>query len=165
MFNAATIARVSRAHLAALAFVILSASLAEATYGPRTTIGNSYQQFSNTWSSDGINQGSCHGFSSCYVLFQLPPRQKALIVQHVSCRAQISTGIVQYGFLQTRKEQIRPARLTHLMPVPTTGGWAIVNSPVMHLVESGERPLVRYVNNTAANWSVVACAISGTLQP
>jgi hypothetical protein len=40
-----------------------------------------------------------------------------------------------------------------------------VNSPVMHLVESGERPKVFFVNSSAAaNWSFNECTISGTLQ-
>ena len=43
MFKAATLARTC---LAGLALVVLSASLAKAIYGPRTTIGKNYQQFS-----------------------------------------------------------------------------------------------------------------------
>jgi hypothetical protein len=69
MLNAATVARVGRACLAGFALVILSASLAAATYGPRTTIGNNYQQTSNTESANGIDQGSCVNTTNCYVLF------------------------------------------------------------------------------------------------
>jgi hypothetical protein len=165
MFNAATIARAGRAGLACLAgfaLVILSALVAEAVYGPRTTIGANYQQTSTTQSTDGINAGSCIGVPNCYLLLQVAPQQKSLIVQHVSCVVTVSAGEVFFGRLQTRKGQTFPLRHTHL--VSTTGlGW-LVNSPVKHLVESGERPLILFANNSAAsNWSI-ECSISGTLQ-
>jgi hypothetical protein len=49
------------------------------------------------------------------------------------------------------------------VPVPTTGTWSVVNSPVRHLVESGERPLVSLFNSAIADW-LAECTISGTLQ-
>ena len=58
MWKAIDVARACRACLAALPLLILSASLAEALYGPRTTIGTHYQQMSTTTSTDGIDQGS-----------------------------------------------------------------------------------------------------------
>ena len=160
MCKAATIAR---ACLAGFAIVILPASLAEAEYGPRTKIGPNYQQSSTTTSTHGITAGNCTGSLNCVVLFQVPPGQKPLIVQHVSCRVSVSAGGLNYGLLQTRKGQAFPLRQTNLVPVPTTGNWSIVNSPVMHLVGSGERPAVFISNNAFANWTA-QCTISGRLQ-
>ena len=78
MFKAATLARACCAGLAGLALVILSASLAEADYGPRDKIGANYQQTSSTLSPNGINEGVCNSTSTCYVLFQVAPQQRAL---------------------------------------------------------------------------------------
>ena len=165
MFNAAIMERAGRAGLACLAgsvLVILSAVVAEAFYGPRTTIGANYQQTSNTTSLDGINEGDCVGVSVCYILLQVPPQQKALIVQHVSCIVIVSAGEISNGLLRTRKGQTFPLRHTRLVPVLTTGSTWVVNSPVKHLGESGERPVVSFANSAAAHWSV-ECSISGTL--
>jgi hypothetical protein len=161
MFKAATLARTC---LAGLALVVLSASLANAIYGPRTTIGNNYQQTSSTTSPDGTNAGNCNGVATCYVLFQVTPAQKPLIVQHVSCRASISAGGLLYGYLRSRNGQTVPLRRTHLLPVNTTGTWWVVNSPVMHLLESGERPVVFFQNSATANWGNMDCNISGQLK-
>jgi hypothetical protein len=165
MCNTATITRTSRACLAASALVILSVSLAEAAYGPRTKIGNNYQQTSTTKSSDGSTEGSCNGGNTCYVLFQLPPAQKPLIVQTVSCRVLVNAGGLDYAWLRSRKASVIPLRRTYLAPVKTTNGnhW-IVSSPVMHLIESGERPVVFIANSAGATWSIVECTISGQLQ-
>jgi len=160
MCNAATI---RRACVAGFALVILSASLAGAEYGPRTKIGNNYQQTSTTLSTDGSTQANCNGGFACYALFSVPPGQKALVVQHVSCRVSVNAGSLLNGRLQTRKGQTFPLRRTHLVPVPTTGTWSVVNSPVRHLVESGERPLVSLFNSAIADW-LAECTISGTLQ-
>jgi hypothetical protein len=167
MRNTAKVARIGCACLAGPAgvvLVILSASLAEATYGPRTTIGANYQQTSNTRSADGIIEGNCFGVDSCWVLFQPAPQQKALIVQHVSCHLVVSAGELQVGTLLNRKGQLLPLRSMDLLPVPTTVARWVVNSPVMHLVKSGERPVVSFLNSTNANWSVLECSISGRLQ-
>jgi hypothetical protein len=166
MFNAATIARAGRAGLACLVgsvLVILSALVAEAFYGPRTTIGANYQQTSNTMSTDGINEGVCVGVSVCYILLQVPPQQKALIVQHVSCIIIVTAGEISNGLLRTRKGQTFPLRHTRLVPVLTTGTTWVVNSPVKHLGESGERPVVSFPSSAAATWTI-ECSISGTLQ-
>jgi hypothetical protein len=168
MWNAANVARVGRSCsvcLAGLALVDLPASLAEAAYGPRTKIGKNYQQSSNTRSTNGSTEGSCNGFGFCYILFGLPSGQKALIVQHVSCLVSVAAGSLLYGSLRTRKGQTFPFRRTALMAVPTTTGtrW-VVNSPVMHLVQSGERPFVFLQNSTNANWGSTICTISGKLQ-
>jgi hypothetical protein len=163
MSNTPTIARACRAALAGFALVILSASLAEAEYGPRTTIGVNYQQTSTTTSTDGINEGSCNGSSSCAILFQRAPEQKRLIVQHVSCRVNLSTGGLRYGILQTRKGQTFPLRRTYLTAL-NTGTFSVVNSPVMHLVESKENPLLSLQNSANANWFTLQCSISGQLK-
>jgi hypothetical protein len=162
--NAARACRASRVCLAGFALVILSASLAEAIYGPRTTIGANYQQTSNTRSADGINAGNCSG-STCAVLFQPAPQQKALIVQHVSCHLIVSAGELQVGRLFTRKGQTFPLRRTNLLPVPKPPGRWVVSSPVMHLVGSGERPVVGFQNSLSGNnWSATVCSISGQLK-
>jgi hypothetical protein len=158
MFKAATLARACRA---GFALAILSASLAQADYGPRTTIGNSYQQTSTTPSANGINEGSCSGLSDCHILFQAAPQQKRLIVQHMACLVVVSAGDLHFGSILTRKGQT--LKRTYLLPVHTTSGFWVVNTPVMHLFESGERPLVRFLNSTNANWGV-ECNISGRLQ-
>jgi len=161
MCNASTIAR---ACLAGFALVILSASLAGATYGPRTKIGTNYQQTSNTRSNNGSFEGNCNGLPICAVLFQRTVGQKPLIVQHVSCVGQVSAGSLRSASLGTYKEGTFPLRQTQLVPVATTGGWWVMNSPVKHLVESGERPFVFFNNSAGADWLSVQCTISGTLQ-
>jgi hypothetical protein len=103
MYNAANVARVCRASLAGFALVILSAALAEATHGSKTTIGINYQQWSNTESPNGIDAGNCVNWAYCYLLFSPPPQQKALIIQHVACRAAIGGVNLYYGLLRTRK--------------------------------------------------------------
>jgi hypothetical protein len=165
MFDAAITARAGRAGLACLAafaLVILSVLVAEAVYGPRTTIGANYQQWSTTTSLDGTNLGGCANTTSCYILFGVPPQQKALIVRHVSCGVGVSAGGLLSGGLLTRKGQAFPGRVTVLVPVHMTGVYRVVNSPVMHLVESGERPVVFLSNSTSSSWAV-ECSISGTL--
>ena len=160
MYNAATLAR---AGLAGIALVILSASFAEAIYGPRTKIGNNYQQTSSTTSPNGSTEGSCNT-NICYVLFQVPPAQKSLIVQHVSCRVRlVSGGEIREIILRSRKGQTFPLRSTFVVPVPTSGDYRVVNSPVMHLVESGERPQLFFHNSQTTIW-VLDCSISGRLQ-
>jgi len=163
MSNAASVALTGRSCLAGFVFILVSASLAEAVYGPRTSIGTSYQQTSTTQSLDGINEGNCIASSTCSVLFQRAPQQKGLIVQHVSCSVSVSAGGLRNGFLQTRKGQVFPFRFTQLTPVPTTGTWWTVNSPVMHLVESKEYPRVGFSSSANADWYIV-CSISGQLK-
>ena len=165
--NAINVARACRAGLAGIAgfaLVILPASLAEATYGPRTKIGTNYQQSSSTTSPNGLTEGSCDGLLICNVLFQVTPAQKALIVQHVSCRVQVSAGSLRYGRLGTRQGQTFPLRHTLLVPVPTASGHLVVNSPVLHLVESGERPVVFFENSVTPGLWFAECTISGQLQ-
>ena len=154
IWNTTKVARAGRACLAGFALVILSASLAEATFGPRPTIGNNYQQWSNTLTS------ACSSSISCTVRFQPAPQLKALIVQHVSCHAIANTGEIQVVRLATLNG---PQTRTTLVPVPVGSRWA-VNSPVMHLVESGERPTITFQNDTSTNWSLVECSISGQLK-
>ena len=165
MCNTANVARAGRACLAGFALVILSASLAEAIYGPRTKIGANYQQTSTTMSLHGFTEESCNGNAGCVVLFQRPLGQKPLIVQHVSCRVNINAGSLRSGVLQTWKGSTStfPRKRTYLVPVPTGGNVWVVNSPVMHLVESGERPVVLLTNSAVIGW-FVECSISGTLQ-
>jgi hypothetical protein len=167
IWNAANVTRVCRtcfASLAGIGFAIMSASLAEAVYGPQAVIGASYQQSSTTTSINGINAGSCDGASICYVLFQPVPEQKALVIQHVSCNADVNTGDLQAARLETRKGQASPLRFTILMPVRTVNNLWLVSSPVTHLVETNERPRVLVINNTNADWGLVACNVSGKLQ-
>src|SRR5215207_9080880 len=99
MYKPATNTQAGRAWLAGFAFVILSAALAQADYGPRTLIGDNYQQTSFTVSPNGIIEGSCNGTGYCYVLFQVPLGQKPLIVRHVSCRLLVSAGGLFSTFL------------------------------------------------------------------
>jgi hypothetical protein len=165
MCNTATITRASRACFAASALVTLSASLADATYGPRTKIGNNYQQTSSTMSEDGFNEVECNSVSVCYVLFQVAPAQKPLIVQHVSCVVQTSAGSLVSGSLRTRQgPQDFPFRHTRLVPIPAaiSNTW-LVNSPAMHLVLPGERPQIQFLLSPSAGWSI-ECTISGQLQ-
>ena len=160
MFKAATLARTC---LAGFALVILSASLAGAVFGPRTKIGDNYQQTSTTTSTNGTTEGSCNNIGFCYVLFQVTPAQKPLIIQHVSCRVSVSAGGLTWGHLRSRKGQSSPLKHTFLLPVNTTGNFWAVNSPVMHLLETGERPVVLVSNSAGANWSL-QCNISGVLK-
>ena len=165
-WNAMNLARTCRACLtgfAGFALVILPASLAEATFGPRTVIGANYQQTSTTLSGNGSTAGNCNGFSNCFVLFQPAPGQKALIVQHVSCRVSVDAGAMSFGLLWIRKGQDLPFKRVPLLPVPSAGATWIVNSPVMHLIEPGERPLVFLAGTAAAAWNG-ECTISGQLQ-
>jgi hypothetical protein len=156
---------IARACLVGSALVILSASLAQAEYGPRTTIGANYQQTSTTTSINGIAEGSCNGNSVCFILFQVTPAQKPLIVQHVSCTALVSAGGLTSASLRTRMGQTFPIKRTALLPVNLTSTISAVNSPVMHLFESGERAVVILGNNgVIANWSFVECNISGQLK-
>lgn len=165
MWNAAPLARACRASLAGFTLVVLPASLAQATYGPRTTIGSSYQQTSDTLSVNGVDQGSsCNGISTvCYVLFQQAPQQRPLIVQHVSCRMQVTAGELRSGHLAVRKGGTLQFRHTYLVPVHTTGNFFIMNSPVLHLVKSGQRVVIQFWNTVTGNW-LGGCNISGKLQ-
>ena len=159
-WNANTLAR---SCCAGLALVILSASLAETSYGPKTTIGANYQQTSDTASKNEISQAACDATFHCYLLFQPAPQQKPLIVQHVSCRVFASAGELRWGELRSREGQAFPFRWAPLVPVSTGGGWWVVNAPVMHLVKSGERVFVAFNSGAAADWNGV-CTISGRLE-
>jgi hypothetical protein len=164
MRNKTTIAPVGCAALTACGLIILATSLAGAEYGPRTTIGKSYQQYSNTTSTNGINPGTCGGSSFCYVMFQVAPQQQTLTIQHVACLVGVTPGGLNHVRLGTRKGQTFLQRYTPLVPVHTTGTWWAVNGPVMHLIKSGERPYVIIGNSqNATNW-LPSCSISGTLR-
>ena len=156
--------RACRAGFAGLALVVLSASLAEAEYGPRTKIGNNYQQTSTTTSLNGTDQGiSCDGFATCYVWFQQAPQQRPLIVQHVACVLAPNAGDLRYARLRSRKGQTLLLREIPLVPVPTSGV-SVMNSPVMHLLKPGERAVIQFFNSVAANWGTPHCNISGQLK-
>jgi hypothetical protein len=160
MCNVAIIARAGSALLAGFGLTILSASLAWPVYGPRTTIGANYQQWSAQQSPNGIDPGQCTG-SGCNVLFQAIPQQKQLIVRHVACRANVNTGALISVQVRTRGVGVFPDRYTPLVPVNLSTGWWAVNSPVMHLLKSGERPIVSFSNTASAVW-IAECSISGT---
>jgi hypothetical protein len=164
MPDAITLARVCHTGLAGLFLAILSASLAEATYGPKTVVGEHYQQTSGSMSANGINEGSCGSSNHCYVLFQPVPQQKALIVQHVSCYAYASAGVLRYGYLGGQKQGTFLLRRKHLVPVHTSGSEWVVNSPVTYLVKPGDRPHVHLRNTTNSPLWLVECDISGQLQ-
>jgi hypothetical protein len=158
--NAMTVARVCRAGLAGSALVILSAALAAAEFGPRAIIGKNYQQSSNT---GGVTEFACDSSSLCLLAFQPIPQQQPLLVQHVACRVNVSAGSLLTASLETWSGQTLVSRHTNLVPVATSGLWWAVNSPVIHLIKSGERPIVRFDNTAGADW-FVDCNISGTLQ-
>jgi hypothetical protein len=160
---ATNVARACRAGLAGFSLVIVSASFVAADFGPRTAIGANYQQWSSTTSENGLTQGTCSGSLGCFVLFQPVPQQKSLIVQHLSCRASVNAGGLRFGSLLTRKGIIFVDRRTLLVPVGTTGNDSVVNTPVMHLFKSGERPQVFLSNTQIADW-FAECSISGKLQ-
>jgi len=168
MWDPIAIGRACRAGLAGFGLVILSASLADAGYGPRTIVGEHYQQTSTTTSSNGINEGSCTSRHDCYILFQPAPQQKALTVQHVSCYVYVSGGVLRYGFLGAQQGGAHLLRRKHLVPVRTNGTTystdSIVNGPVTHLVKPGERPYVYLRNSVAGSTWLVECDISGQLQ-
>ena len=155
---------VCHAGLAGCVLVTLSASLAEAEYGPRTTVGANYQQTSTTRSTDGINDTGCSGIGVCRILFQQAPAQQRLIIQHVSCRVPISAGFPLHAYLGTRKGQSFPLKRSWLVLANTSPFHFAVNSPVMHLVNSGERPLVLFNNSQSHNWIGLECNISGQLK-
>ena len=161
MFNAAIIARAGRAYLAGFVLMTLSVSLAQAEYGPRTTVGNNYQQSSSTLSPNGLNQGNCNGFN-CYVLFQRAPQEQSLIIQHVSC-AIIVEGTVALVAVGNREGQTLLSTISYIVPVHQAGDVWLVNSPVMHLVRSGERPVIALQSSPGGSWSII-CTISGKLQ-
>lgn len=166
MWNAITVARAGRACLAGAVLAIVSSSLAEAEYGPRTAIGANYQQSSSTMSTNGITEsGDYSGRFSCYILFQRAPHRKGLIVQHASCVLSLTEAGLHAGFLLTRKGQTFPLKSTPLLPVNPTGISWVVNNSVMHLLKVGERPIVRFVSTgtVAPHWSV-ECNISGQLE-
>ena len=165
MWNAANVALVGRSCrvcLAGFALVVLPASLAEAEYGPRTKIAKNYQQWSNTMGFNATTPSSCNNFFFCNLLFQRIPQERPLIVQRVACAANVTAGGLERVLLGTREGGTVVGRYTPLVPVATTGWWA-VNSPVMHLIKSGQRPYVVFVNSTVAIWTV-ECSISGKLQ-
>jgi len=165
MFKAATLARACRAGLAGFVLVTLSVSFAQAEYGPRTTIGNNYQQTSDTVSENGVNQSThCTNTQFCFVLFQTAPQQKPLIVQHVSCHLSVSPGVVRTARLVTRSGQDFVGRLSYLVPVHTEGAFWVINNPVMHLLKSGERAVIRLSSSVATDWGANDCNISGKLQ-
>jgi len=154
---------VARACCAGLALVVLPASLVEAAFGPRTTLGKNYQQWSSETSVvQTFTPGSCNSHSGCFVLFQAIPQQQALLIQHVACRAIVGAGGLRYANVYTRKGQTIVNTATYLVPVHTTGTSWVVNNPVMHLLKSGERPLVFLFNSQATSWTV-DCSISGKL--
>jgi hypothetical protein len=167
MGNAAHVARARRICLAGVALVILSASLAEAEYGPRTVFGANYQQTSNTLSLNGANEASCNGAGSCMVLFQRAPGQRRLIVQHVSCDVTTDANLEIRRVALWSRGQTLPRRYVYLTPIKTgsisTKTFWNVNSPVMHLIESGERPLVFFDTGFGSDW-VAECTIAGKLQ-
>jgi hypothetical protein len=162
-WNAVTVARAYRAGLAGLAVVILSASLAAAGYGPRTKLGDNYQQWSDVTSPDALTPGPCNNTTNCYLMFQAIPRNRPLIVEHVGCRVDKSFGSLRSAHLRTRKGQTFPSKWTALVPVPMQVTEAAIDSPVKHLLKSGERPFVWFVGTLAADWAI-DCSISGTLQ-
>jgi hypothetical protein len=169
MWNAADVARACRAGrvcLAGFALVTLPHSLAEAEYGPRTVFGANYEQTSNTLSLNGTNEASCNSYGSCMVLFQRAPGQKRLIVQHVSCDVTTSANLAIRRVALWSKGQTLLRRYAYLTPIRTgsisTKTFWNVNSPVMHLIESGERPLVFFDTGFGSDW-VAECTIAGKL--
>ncbi len=162
IWNAAPGARVGLAGLAGFGLMIMSASLAEANYGPRTIIGENYQQTSFTSSIDSITEAQCHNTNGCTILFRPAPEQKRLIVQHVSCAVEVSSGTVRFATLRTRKGQSFPLRETYLTPVNTTDRVWNISSAVTHLIESREIPLVALASSAGAAW-FLKCNISGQL--
>jgi hypothetical protein len=163
MWNGIIDARACRACLAGLALAILSASLANAEYGPRTTIGANYQQWSSTQSQNGIDAVPCNNHHTCYVMFQPLPQQKELVVQHVSCVVWIGAGELTFGYLAARNGETFASRRTYLLPGHTSGGYWVVNNPAMHLLKSGERAFVRLESSQVISW-FFECNISGQLQ-
>ena len=163
MFNTATIARLGRAALSGFVLVALSASPGEASYGPKITIGARYQQWTSTLSSDGINEGQCNG-SVCRVLFQRASKQKALIINHVSCHLCVNAGGPRYGAIYSRKGQQVRDNYTILTPVNTTASnWALT-SPMTHLIEANGFPIIVFYNSASANIWSAECNISGQLK-
>ncbi len=152
----------ARAGLAGLALATLSGSLAHAAYGVRTVVGTSYQQSSGTLSPNGFDEGACNS-NVCHVLFQQTPQKKPLIVEHVSCRVRTSAGSLIDGLLVSRKGQTFPGRRTYLAPVATASGYWVINTPVKHLLASGEHPIVLIRNTFATAWTL-ECGIAGELQ-
>jgi hypothetical protein len=163
-WNAMTVARAYRAGAAGLALVILSTSLAAAGYGPRTKLGDNYQQWSDVTSTNALAPGPCNNTTNCYVLFQAIPQNRPLIVEHVGCRVIKSNGSLRSAHLRTRKGQTFPFRWTPLKPRTATAAARVaINSPVKHLLKSGERPFFWFVGTVATQWAI-DCSISGTLQ-
>ena len=165
MSNRAAVASAGLVCLAGFVLVILSASLAEAEYGPRTAIGANYQQTSTTESENGIDQASCIGTTRCFVLFQQVPKEWPLIIQHVSCLVYVSSasgGDVPYGTIETRRRKTFLLRQTFLVPLRRSDFLWVVNSPAMHLLKAGERAVVSFFSSANAGFNPV-CTISGRL--
>ena len=156
--------RLARYWLAAIAFAILPASIGQAEYGPKTTVGTYYQQTSSTLSVDGVAASSCTSATACFVLFQKLPKKKKLIVQNVSCFVAISAGGLRTVMLWGRTGTDFPLKRTMVLPVATvdSGAW-LANSPVVHLFKAGERPVIYMTASAVANWTNVHCNVSGEL--
>ena len=151
--------------LAVASFVAIlslcSAAQAQSQYGPRTVLGNFYQQTSNTQSIDGVHVAPCTSTAVCNVLFQAVPSSKAMVIQHVSCLVNPVGGQVTGAYLRTHSGQTVPYRVTDFLP--DNAGNSYVNIAVLHLVLANERPFITLNRSGTGDFGLTECSISGQI--
>jgi len=150
-------------YVAAVSLTLIAAVLpAAATYGPRVTINGVYQQTSNVTSPNGIDAGNCDNTTFCYILFQPISNQQDVIIEHVSCWGHTNNASANPSrvVFQSRRGTALQFRWTLLVPSKTGSFNFSAGGPVLHPLESTDRP-VAYLEIDANAGIVGDCSISG----
>jgi hypothetical protein len=162
-YLAASTVRRAAACFAAVALVTAAASPAAASFGPRVTAGNVYQQTSSTMSPDGLVEGVCTGLTVCNFLFQPVPDSQDLVIEHLSCRLIPTAGEIYEASLETRRGNQLQQRRTILIPKPTSiPTLFLINSAALHPIKATQRAVVKVSNTSGARYNG-ECTISGRL--
>jgi hypothetical protein len=128
------------------------------------TIGQHFQESSNTTSSSPPTAGACNDISYCYIEFAKVPNGQSLVVRQVSCSLSASAGNVIYMYLGVRRGQNAVERFQFLNstknPSSMPGSTVMVNENAYQIFRAGDRPEI-YIGYTVAASTTGFCSISG----
>ena len=149
--------------VAVAAFFVSALPALSSNYGPRTLIGDVYQQTSTTESPDGINLASCDNVSHCYIVFQPVLGQRQIIIEHASCWVFSSDATAKLGQveLKSRRDTEIQFRNTFLIPYDANGFSWLVSGTVLHPLDTTDRPLMFFQFDKVGLNISAECTISG----
>lgn len=149
--------------LLAAALAALSVSAASATIYPGKAIGGYFQQTTTTRSIHPPTSTGCSNTFGCYFVFDLVPRDKQLVVTHISCLVTVEQGGVRHATLALLDRQLTlVTRYQYGQPIATGNATFVLNTPTLALFDSSERPLL-FVQGTVATSFSGTCNIAGQL--